>query len=921
MEFRVLGPVEVVGDGAAVALGGLKQRALLAELLLSRGAAVPRERLVDALWGDRPPASALGSLQVYVHGLRRAVGADRVETRGGSYRVRVEPDELDLMRFEHLLARGRRALADGAPAEADEALDAALALWRGEALADLGDSPVRAAAAGLEELRRQALELRVDAQLSLGEHDEVIALLEVLIAAEPYRERLREQLITALYRAGRQQEALAAYQEARQTLADELGVEPGPALRELERAVLRQDESLAVDRPAPTSRPALPVPATPLVGRRLDVAALEAMVRGDGTRLVTLTGTGGTGKTRLALAAAEQLAAGSRDGAAFVDLSSIHDAELIPGAVAAVLGLDDPGDVESRLRDSSLLLVLDNLEQMVETAAPLVAGLLERASRLRILATSRVPLRVRGEQEYPVLPLPVADPGRSFEELAGNEAVALFSARAAAVDPSFELTPANAPGVARICARLDGLPLAIELAAARVRTLPVGRLERGLERALDLLVGGARDLPARQRTLRSTLDWSFDLLEQDARWLLPRLAVFADGFTLDSLEALSDDGVRALDALLEASLVRRRGDRFGLLETIREYALSRLAEGEEAVLRARHAAHFLELAETAWEGILAGDEAEVEGMRLLDAETENIRAAFEQAVCSGDAETGVRLALAQRWYWLVRGRMPEGRAAFAWATAADVEPTMHAAALNGSATFAAHQGDIEAAKEQWEQALAIFRAHGDDREAVRCVAELGGVAVAEGDLGRAYAMYEEAAELFRELGQPIREGIALSNLAAITADLDDLEASVWFGERAIAVQRGLRDWPDLAVSLANLAPTEIRRGNVEAGRALLREAVEIAEGYGYQLLLAHAVAVAAELAAVDGEPELAARLVGAAETAFTALGGAVPEGVHLAFARIFARIGRELDAHVNAGRALSADGALAEARHLFAARG
>jgi predicted ATPase/DNA-binding SARP family transcriptional activator len=918
MEFRVLGPVEVVGDGAAIALGGLKQRALLAELLLSRGAIVPRERLVDALWGDRPPPSAQSSLQVYVHGLRRAVGADRVETRGSSYRVCVEPDEFDLVRFERLLARGRRALADGAPAEADEALDAALGLWRGEALADLGDSPVRSAASGLEELRRQAFELRIDARLALGEHDEVIALLEELILDEPYRERLREQLITALYRAGRQRDALAAYQDARRTLADELGVEPGPQLRELERAILRHDEALLSERRAPTARPTLPVSPTPLVGRRLELAALEAMVRGDGARLVTLTGPGGTGKTRLALAAAEQIANGSRDGAVFVDLSSIHDAELIPGTVASALGVDDPREVESRLRDSSLVLVLDNLEQMAETAAPIVATLLERAPRLRILATSRIPLRVRGEQEYPVEPLPVADPGRPFEVLAGNEAIALFAARTVAVDPAFELTPRNAQSVARVCARLDGLPLAIELAAARARTLPVDQLERRLERALDLLVGGARDLPPRQRTLRATLDWSFELLEEDARVLLPRVAVFAGGFALESLEALGGDAsLPALDALLEASLVRRRGDRFDVLETIREYALGRLTVDEEAALRAQHAAHFLEVAEAAWEGILAGDEAEADGMRALDAETENLRAAFDHALASGDDETGVRLAIAQRWYWMVRGRIAEGRAAFAWATSVDIEPVMHAAALNGSATFAKHQGDIAAAREQWEEALATFRAHGDGGEAARCYAELGGVAVADGDLRLAYAMYEEAAELFCELGQPVREAIAVSNLAAIAADLDDLEASVSFGERAIEVQRGLRDWPDLAVSLANLAPTELRRGNLEVSRALLEEAVRLAEEYGYQLLLAHAVAVAAELAAVDGEAELAARLVGAAEAAFPALGGTVPEGVHLAFARIFARIGDERSAQLEAGRALSVDDALGEARHLF----
>jgi predicted ATPase/DNA-binding SARP family transcriptional activator len=910
-EFRLLGPLEVVGDGAAIALGSPKQRALLAELLLSRGAAVPRERLVDALWGERPPASALNSLQIYVHGLRRAVGADRVETRGSAYRVRVEPDELDLARFERLLARGRRALDEGAAAEAAERLAAALDLWRGEPLGDLGDSPVRQAAAALEELRRQAVELWVDARLALGEDEEVIPLLEQVVGEEPYRERAREQLITALYRAGRQQDALDAYQDARRTLADDLGVEPGPALRELERAILRHDPSLLADAPAGVSRPMLPAAATPLVGRRLEIAALEALLRGDGARLVTLTGPGGTGKTRLALAAAEEAALSSRDGAAFVDLSSVHDPDLVPGAIASALGLDDANEVEPRLRESSLLLVLDNLEQMADALAPVVAGLLESAPRLRILATSRVPLRVRGEREYPVSPLPADD------------AAALFAARASAVDPTFELTPSAAPVVARICARLDGLPLALELAAARARTLPLAALEQRLERALDVLVGGARDLPPRQRTLRATLDWSFGLLGADAQSLLPRLAVFSGGFDLDALEAVGGgDALSALDALVEASLVRRRDDRFQLLETIREYALARLVErGEEDEARDAHAAHYVQVAEAAWEAILAGGDAETRGVHVLEVETENLRSALEHASRTGGAETHARLALAQRWFWLARGRLAEGGAAFDAAAAADLEPLLHAAALNGAATFAVHQGDAARAKAQWQEALAIFRAHGDDGEAARCNAELGGVAVAEGDLETAFALYQESAALFHELGHSLREGIALSNLASIAADRGDLATSVAYADRAIALHRAIADNTSLAMSLASVAPTHLMLGDVERARALLRESLQLANAYGYSLLLAHIVPVAAELAARDGEPALAAQLVGASESAFAAIGAPMPEATRRALDRVVGlvggEVGAELETLVADGRALSVDAALASADRLL----
>ena len=891
-----MGPVEVVSEGGAVALGGPKQRALLAELLLRRGSAVPRERLIDALWGERPPASAISSLQVYVHGLRRAVGADRLETRGNAYRVCVEPDELDVARFERLLAEAR----DAAPAHADELLASALALWRGDALADLGDSPVRAAAAGLEDLRLQALELRFDARLALGEHREVVAELEELVAAEPYRERLREQLVLALYRSGRQQDALDAYQDARRSL-DELGVEPGSALRELERAVLSQDPVLAPEVRVEAPRLRLPSAPTALVGRRLELTAVEAILRRDDVRLVTLTGPGVTGKTRLALAVAEHLAPAVRGGAAFVDLSSIRDAELIVPTIGQAIGVADAHEVESRLAASSVLLVLDNLEQLAADAAPLLARLLANSPRLRVLATSRVPLRVSGEHEYSVPPLPP------------SEAVDLFVARAQAIDPRFE---SAAAAVERICGRLDGLPLAIELAAARIRTLPLAALEQRLDRALDVLVGGARDLPTRQQTLRATLDWSFELLDADAQMLLARLAVFAGGFELADVEAVTgEDPIEALTALVEAGIVRRRGERFTLLETVREYALDQLDDADET--RRRHLVHYLAVAETAWDGILVGGEPERVGMAVQEREEDNLRAAFAFAVSTGDDDAVVRLACAQRWSWIMRGRFVEGRAAFAEAVTADVEPLRHAATLNGAATFALHQGDTREAHDLWTEAYELNHEHGDEGEAARCLAELGSVAVAERDFVLAQERYEEAAAMFHELGNSIREGIAVSNLAAIAADREDLPRAVEYGERAIALQRAIDDPVDLAVSLANLSPTKLRLGDVDRARALLKEAVEIAEGFNHTLLLAHSLAVAAELAAVDGDSPLAMKLVGATEAAFAALAGQLPEGERLAFARICARVGDADPAWQEEGRGWPLDAALAMARPLF----
>ena len=894
----------MVADGGAVALGGPKQRALLAELLLRRGSAVPRERLVDALWGDRPPASAISSLQVYVHGLRRAVGADRFETRGNAYRVCVEPDELDVARFERLLAEARDALSS-APAHADELLASALALWRGDALGDLGDSPVRAAAAGLEDLRLQALELRADARLALGEHREVVAELEELVAAEPYRERLREQLVLALYRSGRQQDALDAYQAARRAL-DELGVEPGPALRDLERAVLSQDPALAPGERAEPQKLRLPTPPTALVGRRLELTAVEAILRRDDVRLVTLTGPGGTGKTRLALAVAEHLAPEVRGGAAFVDLSSIHDAELIVPAIGEALGVGDAHEVEPRLAATSLLLVLDNLEQVAADTAPVLARLLANAPRLRVLATSRVPLRISGEHEYSVPPLPL------------SESVALFTTRARAIDPEFALDEQAAKAVERICARLDGLPLAIELAAARIRTLPLHALEQRLDNALDVLVGGARDLPTRQQTLRATLDWSFTLLDPDAQLLLTQLSVFAGGFGLADVEAVTgEDPIEPLSALVEAGIVRRRDDRFTLLETVREYALDQLDDAGEA--RRRHLAHYLQVVEQSWESILAGGVPEKEGIAVQEREADTLRAAFAFAVTSGDGDAAARIACARRWVLIKGGRFAEGRAEFTEAVAADVEPLLHASALNGLATFALHQGDTGEAKELWTEALEINRAHGEEGEVARCLAELGAVAVAERDFELAQARYEETAVLFRELGQHMREGVALSNLAAIASNRGDLPASLDFGEQAIALQREIDDRPDLAVSLVNLSPTLLRLGEVERARELLREAIELVEEYGLTLLLAHIIAVAAELAAVAGDGALALKLCGATEAAFASLAGELPEGERLALERIRSHVGDVDPAWQEEGRSWSLESALEASRPLFTA--
>ena len=489
MEFGILGPLRVAGPGGEIPVAGAKRRALLAVLLLEhRDGVVSADRLIDELWGEHPPATAAKSLQVHVSQLRQELGEGQpIVTRPGGYAVELAPGALDLERFERHLDDARRLRAAGDQEGAAAELRAGLDLFRGPALSDV-ELLGRASSEGarLEGVRLAALEDRLELDLALGRHGEAIPELEALVGDHPYRERLHAHLMLALYRAGRQADALDAYRRARAALVDELGLEPGPELQRLEAAILAQDPALeSAERPAPKApapAPALPPLASSLVGREAELAELEALIRDPAIRLVTVMGPGGVGKTRLALELAHRLSGDFRDGARFVPLAAVDSGER----------LEEELQVEGET-----LVVLDNFEQLVD-AAPAVAALLAREPAVTVLATSQAALRLTGEHEVPLAPL-TAEP-----------AAALFVRRSRDVDP-------GDPAIPEICRRLDGLPLAIELAAARTRLLsPAAILER-LGRRLDLLTGGPRDAPERQRTLRAAIEWSHDLLDERER--------------------------------------------------------------------------------------------------------------------------------------------------------------------------------------------------------------------------------------------------------------------------------------------------------------------------------------------------------------------------------------------------------------------
>ncbi|MEV6502896.1 AfsR/SARP family transcriptional regulator [Streptomyces prunicolor] len=700
LHLRLLGRLELADGSGAVALPGAVSRAIVGRLLLAGGAVVHRDTLIDELWEDREAKDPVNALQVQVTKLRAALATrdqdGRLRSQHGGYRFVLEPaDQLDTVRFEATVREGRDHLAAGAYRQAEDALRQGLALWRGRALDGLKGRVFDAERLRLEELRLSAQEDAGAAGLELGRAAELVPELTALVSAAPLRERSRARLMLALHRCGRQAEALDVYESGRRLLSSELGADPSPELRSLHDAIRARDPRPGAPAPAggprrgtatadsvrlSSARPnSLPTPGDggpdhplgPFVGRAEELDGLRAAL--DRERLVTVVGPGGVGKTRLALEACVP-AQSSYDGVWWVDLASA-DAAGVLAAIAGALGLSDasvrpdqpPHDYVHRLTSflagRRAVLVLDNCEHLLDTVAPLVAVLLGRCPALAVLATSRAPLAVAGETLYPLAPMP------------DGEAAELFSARAVMIDPDFTADEPAMEDIRSLCRRLDGLPLAVELAAAHVRLLPVREIELRLDNRFALLAKGKRTAPARHRTLRAVLDWSYALLDTTEQRVLTELALYVGGCSVEFAETAilppeadcpgvdRHEILQVLAQLVDKSLLftvsTPDGSRLRMLETVREYALDRLrTEGRAAEAEERFMAWALRFVHECTDVNTPGEQGEL--IRRHTAESANIRAASDLMMARSRTAQALSLEARRGSYWIISGREEEG---------------------------------------------------------------------------------------------------------------------------------------------------------------------------------------------------------------------------------------------------------------------
>lgn len=899
MRFGVLGPLTVWTDqGEQVVIPAGQVRTVLAVLLVHRGRSVSTDRLIEILWPRRVPRDAAAALQVKVSQLRSALAAAEPDARAlvvsgpAGYSLDVPAGAVDAGRFEDMLA-------DVAPnpRQRVDTLTTALELWRGPAFGEVTDAEfAEIEIARLDELRLSAVESRAEALLELGKYASLASELAPLVTENPLRERLRAARLWALYRAGRQSEALAEFTDLRARLRTELGVDPSPEIVAVHRAILAQDPLLT---PRSATSTNLPGQLTELIGRAEAVRDVQTLVGAH--RLVTLVGPGGVGKTRLALEVAHSLLPGRPDGAWFVELAGIEDTSAaratIVDTVHAVLGIRDDvrspaGPIDqliSALRGKRVLLILDNCEHLVTVIAELTERLLRSVAELRVLATSREALGVAGEAVYPVaaLELPHSPADIGPDSLLRFSAIRLFTARAADAAPGFTLDAGNAAAVATICRRLDGIPLALELAAARVRALGVRELAARMDDRFDLLVAGHRGGPTRQQTLRAMIDWSWEQLAEPEKIVLRRLSVHADGFGLAAAECLCGIGelprgrvLGLLARLVDRSLVTTTdtddGPRYRLLESIALYCSERLSEaGEADLVHELRNEYYTSLAEQARDALRGAEQWR--WLTVLDVEYTNLRAVVEDSARRGDRVVALRLVDSIAWYWFLRGRIGEGIRLLdtALATSREAAPVLWARA-NGwrSALMLLGGGDADRsglvpaglagfekvddpagrAFAEWllaevllgggdqaagdtlaQRALGGFRTVGDNWGVAAGLSSAAHHAMLRGDLPAMARDATESARMFASLGDRWGQLRATELLARHAEIIGDYSEAARLRRDGLCRAEELGLWPQVADMLSGLGRLALLEGDPDQARRLHERALELSVRQGHEL--------------------------------------------------------------------------------------